>query len=425
MGTTHQKIVFVTLYISYFLNVYLRRSVTFALPEIAQSEALDENQLGLMLSGQMMAYAACKFLWGIFIDFLSPRLVMSVGLIASGMSALMFASVHGSVWLFTLCWMFNGMAGSPGWPAAAIIMKNWYREDQYATAWSILSTTMNVAGVLGPLISACVITYSGWRSSFIIPGTLAVCFGVLQYFTVSDGPAESTSNIKQNNQNKSSDNVDKLLSRKELFQLPGYLGVCICYGIVGIVQYGTLQWGPVYLVNDLGHSIITGNSYLSSLEVGGIIGALIAGYCSDSMLSENSNERSQVIRQYVIAWFTSGLVVFLFLLTYCITTYSSLMWINIIGFGIGLTINGPVAIYGVTAIECAPKHMAGTSHAFASLFSSVGQSAAGLPLSFIAKFWGWKKAFLLQMFLALILSGYLFIYTTKERQKTISHKKQE
>lgn len=46
------------------------------------------------------------------------------------------------------------------------------------------------------------------------------------------------------------------------------------------------------------------------------------------------------------------------------------MWIDLIGFGLGLTIYGPISIYGVTAIECAPSEMAGTSHAFASLFAT-------------------------------------------------------
>lgn len=49
-----------------------------------------------------------------------------------------------------------------------------------------------------------------------------------------------------------------VMSRRELFELPGYLGVCVTYCIVSLVQFCMLQWAPVYLVNDLGHSIITG-----------------------------------------------------------------------------------------------------------------------------------------------------------------------
>lgn len=54
----------------------------------------------------------------------------------------------------------------------------------------------------------------------------------------------------------------EVTSRKDLFKLPGYTGICITYCITSLVQYSTLQWGPLYLVNDLGHSIIAGKFWL-------------------------------------------------------------------------------------------------------------------------------------------------------------------
>ena len=34
-----------------------------------------------------------------------------------------FAGVPSSVTFFTILWLLNGLAGGPGWPAAALIMK--------------------------------------------------------------------------------------------------------------------------------------------------------------------------------------------------------------------------------------------------------------------------------------------------------------
>lgn len=410
MEGVQQKIVFLSLYVSYLLSVYVRRSVTFALPEIAKTENLDKNQLGLILSGQMLAYAGSKFVCGILMDFLSPKFAMSIGLIVVGITSILFASVYGSLFLFTIFWLINGVFQGPGWPAAAVIMQKWFRDDQYGTAWSILSTSMNVAGTFGPLITAFIITYSGWRYSLIFPGVVAMVFGFVQFFTVQDKPKNYTGEDSKKKKT-GEENSQTVLSRKELLRLPGYLGVCITYGIVSLVQFCMLQWAPVYLVNDLGHSILTGNSFTSSLEIGGICGSLMAGYYSDYLLTQLKNESFPVVRQYVIAWFASGLVGFLYLLTYYVSTYSSLMWIDIIGFGLGMTIYGPVSIYGVTAIECAPSEMAGTSHAIAGLFATVGQSVAGWPLSYFAKFWGWQKTFLTQILLVIMMVGYLFIHT--------------
>jgi len=43
------------------------------------------------------------------------------------------------------------------------------------------------------------------------------------------------------------------------------------------------------------------------------------------------------------------------------------MLITLIGFTIGFGIYGPVSLYGVMAIEAAPTHLSGTSHAIVSL----------------------------------------------------------
>jgi len=40
--------------------------------------------------------------------------------------------------------------------------------------------------------------------------------------------------------------------------------------------------------------------------------------------------------------------------------------ISLVGFIIGFGIYGPVSLYGVMAIEAAPTHLSGTSHAIAS-----------------------------------------------------------
>ena len=46
------------------------------------------------------------------------------------------------------------------------------------------------------------------------------------------------------------------------------------------------------------------------------------------------------------------------------------IWVTFISFGLGLTIYGPVAIFGVVAMETAPHGIAGTAHAVAGLFAN-------------------------------------------------------
>ena len=50
------------------------------------------------------------------------------------------------------------------------VFLQWFRENQFGTAWSVLSTSMNVAGTVGPLITAYITTSFGWRTSLYAPG---------------------------------------------------------------------------------------------------------------------------------------------------------------------------------------------------------------------------------------------------------------
>jgi len=53
--------------------------------------------------------------------------------------------------------------------------------------------------------------------------------------------------------------------------------------------------------------------------------------------------------------------------------------ISLIGFIIGFGVYGPVSLYGVMAIEAAPTHLSGTSHAIVSFACNSKQQ---LTLSF-------------------------------------------
>ncbi|XP_052211852.1 glucose-6-phosphate exchanger SLC37A4-like isoform X3 [Dreissena polymorpha] len=333
------EVVFASLYIGYMLNIFAKRCVTFALPDIIKSEGFSKDDLGMILSGQMLAYAIGKFVAGLLIDSVSPALVLSLGYICSGVTVLLFASVPKSMWLYALLWILNGFATSPAWPSSAVIMKKWFSPEQFGTAWSLLSTSINMAGTLGPLLTAFLATYSGWRSSLLLPG----------------------------------------------------------------------------------------NSFISSLEIGGICGSVIAGYSSDHFLTKWKSRKlaSRFSRQYVIGLFALGLAIFLNLLKTCVTSSSSMIWINIIGFGIGMTLYGPISVLGLAAMECAPEKMAGTAHAVVCLFSNFGQTISGYPLSLLLTWISWQSACMIQMIFVIQVAVYLLVNTTYSFKQASSSPKSD
>ncbi|XP_063398251.1 glucose-6-phosphate exchanger SLC37A4-like isoform X2 [Mytilus trossulus] len=351
-----QLIIFTSLYISYTLYVYVRRSVAFSIPALVTSEGFEKSQIGLITSSQSIAYAISKFICGILADVVSPKALNSGGLILSGITAISFTGFNSTL---VLCfwWFLNGLSQGAGWPASAVILKQWCPPTIFGTVWSILSTSMNIAGTFGPLITATFIASIGWRESLRLAGMVSILIGFITFVLIKDKPAQNQ-DVKKNTKK--------------------------------------------------------GSGFVSSVEVGGIVGSFIAGYSSDYMISKNSNIPQFLVRKTLWIYFFIVLGVALYSFITVIDKDSSKMLISLIGFIIGFSIYGPISIAGVIALESSPKSISGTTYAVASLFSNVGIFLAGLPFSYIAKQYDLQTTFFILGTFSIIIFLYLIFKLKNE-----------
>lgn len=405
-----QVLIFTSLYISYTLYVYVRRSVAFSIPALVGSEGFDKSQIGLITSSQSIAYTGSKFLCGILVDIVSPKALLSGGLILSGITAISFTGFSSG---FVLCfwWFLNGLSQGAGWPASAVILKQWCPPSIFGTVWSVLSTSMNVAGTFGPLVTAFFISSVGWRDGMRLSGMVSVAVGCLTYVFVKNKPSLNEEKINGNKKDKS-----EHFSRWKILKLPGFLGVCICDMAMSLTLYGVLQWGQLYLIEDNKLPMLIGSGFVSSVEVGGIVGSFVAGYLSDFMISKNSGIPQYLVRKTLWIHFLIILAAALCSFVLVIDKDSSKVIITMIGFIIGFGIYGPISIAGVIAIESAPKNMSGTTHALAGVFANAGIFLSGLPLSYVAKLCGLRTTFLILG----SLSAMMFIYMILKLKSELS-----
>ncbi|KAL5017162.1 hypothetical protein ScPMuIL_006751 [Solemya velum] len=385
---TRRAVGYASLYLVYTVLVYVRRSFTYVLPAAVESDSLDDNQLGLIMSSQAFAKAGSKFVSGILADLCQPRLLIAGGLGVAGLATVAFALCESPL-LMAVWWFMNGLAGGVIWPACGVLLKSWFPAEQFGTAWSVLSTSMNVAGTVGPLFTAYMITISGWRHCMFLGGVVAMVIAAFCLLTIPSMDADrDQAKVQKSN---------KVESRLRLLGLPGFLGTCLSYCVVTLVQYATLQWGQLFLVKHRGQMLVTSGAFLSSLEVGGIIGSILAGYASDYLISKKFYRGRVRCRLLVVMWLELLLALSLYLFIFQISPDSSKLLTSSIGFGIGFSVYGSISLFGVIAMESAPDHLSGTTHAISSLFASGGQVLAGLPFTLVVEMSDWDSAFLLQL----------------------------
>eukprot|EP00914_Ancora_sagittata_P000335 GHVO01000946.1.p1 GENE.GHVO01000946.1~~GHVO01000946.1.p1 ORF type:complete len:417 (+),score=18.11 GHVO01000946.1:1-1251(+) len=385
------------MYIGYTVNMLSRKSFSFALPAIIQ-DGLDKDDLGLISSSQNLAYTFSKFLGGVMSDSISSRLLFSVGLFLSGVVTLVFTGFS-SAYAFAALWFLQGLVQGGGWPACAKMLKNWFSPTVLGTWYSILNTTMNLACSVGPLLSAFLIARSSWRWCMSLYGIITMVVAVVGFFFLVNSPTDVGFESFGDDAPKK-DNKGKVKGRgrgtwQEMIKSPFMWVMCVSYLVVFLARTAALDWGQLYLIQELNQSEYIGSLFISSLEMGGIIGSVAAGYIADKMVAMSRREdtkgspRMTVTLGFVIL-FTSALHLFLF----HVNSTTPQVVIMIIGFIIGFGLYGPISLYGVMAIEAAPSHLTGTSHAIVSLAANIGAILAGLPFSYLAKQFEWKGAFI-------------------------------
>ncbi|XP_078672399.1 glucose-6-phosphate exchanger SLC37A4-like [Branchiostoma floridae x Branchiostoma belcheri] len=403
----HRGVIIATMYVGYCFYHLTRKSFGFIMP-VVMEEGLDQSDLGLVISSQTMAYAFSKFLSGLASDHLSARSMFAIGLFLCGVCNVVFI-LFDSVLLYSLLWFINGLVQGFGWPACAKVLRQWFKPSQFGTWWSILATSMNLAGFVGPLVTMEIATRYGWRAGLLIPGVLSLALAVLSYGLVVDEPSHvGLENIVATTQKKTTESKGEAPSMLSLLDSAYLWLISVTYFVVFAVKTSCLNWGQLFLIQDKGHEPYVGSLFTSSLELGGIFGSVIAGMVTDRMVKATPLTGYGSPRHpYVISMLaTMGLALYGFSDRVEADTLETT--IMTIAFLIGFTSYGAINLFGVLAIENSPSSLSGTSSAIVALAANFGGLIAGYPFGLIAENYNWETVFII-LEISVAVSLVLFI----------------
>ncbi|KAJ8342552.1 hypothetical protein SKAU_G00324800 [Synaphobranchus kaupii] len=274
---------------------------------------------------------------------------------------------------------------------------------------------MNLAGGLGPIVAAVMAHSYSWRTTLSFSGMICMVISVLCLLFIKNEPADVGLPNIQPAAKKGKGGSSSTESTLKDFLLSPYLwllsmGFLMVFG----VKTACTDWGQLFLIQEKGQSVLMGSSYMSALEVGGLVGSIAAGYLSDKAvarqgLRSHGNPRHGLLISMMVGMFVS---MYLFRVTVtpdakeipiwmeALHPFSVLtglseqeIWILSLGALFGFSSCGPIALFGVIASESAPSNYCGTSHAIVALMANVGGFLAGLPFSTVAKHYSWDMAF--------------------------------
>ncbi|KAF5900579.1 glucose-6-phosphate exchanger SLC37A4, partial [Clarias magur] len=335
-----------------------------------QEIKLDKDDLGLITSSQSLAYAISKFISGVLSDQISARWLFSIGLFMVGGINVLF-SQSSTVFMFSVLWFLNGLGQGFGWPPCGKVLRKWFEPSQFGTWWAVLSCSMNLAGGLGPIIATLLADSYSWRTTLSISGLICVVMSVFCLLVIQNEPKDvGLPNIEAKAKKGKAGSSRDDSTLKEFLLSPYLWLLSFSYLVVFGVKTACTDWGQLFLIQDKSQSALLGSSYMSALEIGGLVGSLAAGYLSDRAVARQGLRVYGNPRHGLLLSMMAAMYVSMYLFRTTVTQESSNVWILSLGAVFGFSSYGPIALFGVIANESAPSNYCGTSHAIVALMAN-------------------------------------------------------
>lgn len=164
--------------ITYIIALFGRQSYASVMAELITNEGFTKSQAGLIGTAFCIVYGVCQVLSGLMGDRFSPRKMIFVGIVSSGILNLGMGFSH-SYWLMLVLWALNGIVQSFIWSPVVRIFAEMMPPDQRRKSCSNAAITFPLATVIIYLVASIMLRTGGWRPLFLFSGILMLIAGAV------------------------------------------------------------------------------------------------------------------------------------------------------------------------------------------------------------------------------------------------------
>lgn len=408
-------VTFVGIVLGYACYYLTRNSLTYTAPVMVADAALkmDITQIGTMTSIFPIAYGFSKFLSGVLGARTSPSILLAGGLMLTAAMNAIFGFGASMAWFCTF-WGLNGILQGLGGPCCARILTSWFATKERGTYWGMWNIAHNLGGFAAPIFAGSIANIYGWRWGMWAPGIAGFVMGALILLAVKDSPESAgfppVERVEQAAKVEGAPPVAKEslmeLLMNNVLKNPFIWGMALTYFFIYIVRQGVTSWFVFYLMNAKGVADVQGAALrVSGLELGGLVGSLLAGKLSDQLIKNSRKEEGHVgKRVQVVMAYTVGVFAMLGVFAATPAALGWLQWASV--FMIGFFLYGPQMLIGLCGAELVGPDSVGASEGFLGWVAYLGAANAGVPLSVIVRDFGWGWYFatlMIACMLALVL----------------------
>jgi OPA family sugar phosphate sensor protein UhpC-like MFS transporter len=384
-------------YASYYL---CRKGFPVSKSRVASDFHLSLPAINTIDTGYLTAYALGLFASGLVCDRVGSRRMVGTGMLLAAAATAAFG-LGGTMAVFAVSFALNGLFQSTGWPGTVKAMTPWFEPAERGRVMGLWSTCYQVGGLAAGALATLLLTTWGWRSAFLVPAAMTAAVGVAVLLWLRERPGEPVA-IRGG--------LWPHPASLRTLRMPLVWNLGAAYFCLKLIRYSLLFWLPFYLNRQLGYSVGRAGYMSLSFELGGVLGAVVAGAVSDRLVGR---------RGVVLVTMSLGLAG-AFLLYSRVAAIGP--WWN---FGamalVGFMLFGPDALASSTAAQdLGGLAGAGTAAGVINGMGSLGAIAQGTLTTFVAAHYGWPALFQVFVWLAVACALILTPFALRERARTLA-----
>lgn len=265
--------------VTYGSFYFCRTNISAAIPGIEKEFELTKTQIGFILGSLKIAYGIGQFVNGQLAERISPRKLLTIGMLMSAGLNVVFGFGTG-LYFLVFVWACNGYFQALGWTPCMRVAANWCPPQTRGKSIGIIGTGYQATAALTFIVSGFAADYFGWRGALFVPAGILTLSCIHMLFFLNETPAESTAAAADEEPAKVAqpsfrDTIKVTITNPALWIL------AVALGLLNACRYGFLDWGLPFLVETTGESVSKAALKYAILPIGGILGSYLAGWMTD------------------------------------------------------------------------------------------------------------------------------------------------
>ena len=269
-------LILATLSVTYFVENFLRSSVSSLSPILIKELGITLGEMGLLITAFYLIYGIMQPAAGLLSSMLGPRKTILSFMILTCAGSVLFWLSHRYELLF-LAQFIMGVGQSVFYINAVAIVSNWWPPEKKATAIGVLSASSGIGGFLCYMGFPLAQTYLGdWRLLYLVVVLILFLNLGTNFLLVRDSPPDVAPTATT--RPKIVESLKDVLANKPFRVIIVVYTLTIFSGILN-------SWINPYLMNVKGLTYVEAGFVSSFGTVAGFLGCIVIGIVSDRLRS--------------------------------------------------------------------------------------------------------------------------------------------